>query len=150
MMREKTLPFIYGGLVFLLSACAAAANGGMAEKEPAGVAKFAGDPRLGEQVDRMCFASNIDSFSQNTRDTVVLEMSPGKDFLVETSSCFDLDRAQSVAIDAHSSCVTRGDRLLVSDSVFSASSSTGAGPNRCFIKAIYAWDEKALDAAGIE
>lgn len=150
MLREKSLPFIYGGLVFLLSACAAAANGGMADKEPAGVAKFAGDPRLGEKVDRMCFASNVDSFSQNTRDTVVLELSPGKDFLVETSACFDLNRAQSVALDAHSSCVTRGDKLLVSDSAFGLESSTGFGSGSCIIKGIYAWNEKAAEASGGE
>ena len=58
MPREKSLPIVYSTLVFLLSACATAANGNpkdVKETKLHGVEQFANDPRLGEQVSRMCF-----------------------------------------------------------------------------------------------
>ncbi|MAP93997.1 MAG: hypothetical protein CMK07_03505 [Ponticaulis sp.] len=144
MFREHSLPIVYGGLVFLLSACATAANGGMAEREQTrGIAQFAEDPRLGEEVSRMCFTSSIDSFSTTTRDTVVLEVSPSRHYIVETSSCSNLDSAQSLAIDGMSSCATRGDALIVSDSAFGLKNSSGLGPDRCLIKRIHEWNEDA-------
>jgi len=144
MFRDKTIPMIYGGMVFLLSACATAANGGAGDRaEAKGVEQFAGDPRLGEEVSRMCFASSVDSFNSPTDDTVILEVSPSRSFLVETGACFNLDHAQSIALDTTSSCVTRGDNLIVSDSAFGISRSSGIGPDRCFIKSIHAWNADA-------
>lgn len=144
MPREKSLPIIYGTLVFLLSACATAANGPSKEEQPRGIERFADDPRLGEEVSRMCFVSSIDSFSDNTDDTVVLEVSPNKRYLVEVSGgCSVLDSAQSIAVDAHSSCATKGDYLIVSDSAFGLSNSSGFGPDRCLIKSIHEWNEDA-------
>ena len=148
MFRDKTIPTIYGAMVFLLSACATAANGGMGDRDEAkGIEQFEGDPRLGKQVDRMCFTSDIDSFSANTDDTVVLEASPNRHYLVETSACFTLDRAQSIAVSSKQSCASKGDYLLVSDSAFGLENSTGMGPDRCFIKSIYEWDDDAPETA---
>ncbi len=144
MTREKALPIVYGTLVFLLSACATAAHGDGKEAKPKGVEKYASDPRLGEEVSRMCFASSVDSFSLATDDTVVLEISPSKSYLVEVSgACSKLDSAQSIALDAASSCATRGDRLLVSDSAFGLQQASGFGPDRCMIKSIHEWDKRA-------
>lgn len=149
MLREKSLPIVYGGLVFLLSACATAANGGTAERsENSGIAQFAGDPRLGEEVRNMCFASNVDGFSSPTKDTVILTVSPSKQYLVETQSCFNLDRAKSIGLDTSSSCASRGDSLIVSDSAFGLRDSSGIGPDRCLIRSIYAWDKDAVQADG--
>ena len=148
MLREKSLPMVYGGLVFLLSACATAANGGMAEQQADGIEKFAGDPRLGEEVKSMCFASNVDSFSSPTDDTVILKIGVSKEYLVETSTCFDLDRAMSIALDTTSSCASRGDSLIVSDSVFGMDRSTaGSRPNRCMIRSIHVWNGDAAAPA---
>ena len=146
MFRDKALPIVYGGIVFLLSACATAANGGMMSlDEEKGAAQFAGDPRLGEKVDRMCFTSSIDGFSSPTDDTAILSASPSRKYLVETSSCYGLDRAMSIALSSNMSCASRGDNLLVSDSVFRLEQSGGMPPDRCFITAIYEWDEDAAE-----
>lgn len=147
MPREKSLPIVYSTLVFLLSACATAANGNpkdVKETKLHGVQQFANDPRLGEQVSRMCFVSSIDGFSDATDDTVVLEVSPKKNYLVEVSrSCSRLDSAQSIAVKAASSCATKGDRLLVSDSAFGLKQASGFGPDSCMITGIYEWNEDA-------
>lgn len=144
MPREKSLPIVYSMLVFLLSACATAAHSDGKEEKPRGVEQFAGDPRLGEEVSRMCFTSSIDSFSNATDDTVVLEVSPRKSYLVEvTRACSRLESAQSVALSSKSSCATKGDRLLVSDSAFGLRQSSGIGPEKCLIKSIYEWNEDA-------
>lgn len=148
MSRDRSLPIVYGTMVFLLSACATAANGGTKEVEPKGVERFAEDPRLGEEVRRMCFASSVDSFSDNTDDTVVLEISPNKSYLVEVGGgCYNLDSAQSVALDVATGCATKGDRLIVSDSAFGLQQSSGIGPSRCLIKGIYEWHEDAVEDA---
>ncbi len=146
MLREKSLPVVYTTLVFLLSACATAANGASRDDAPKGVEKFAEDPRLGEQTDRLCFASSVDNFHSATRDTVVLDVSPSKSYLVEvTNGCFNLDRAMSMTLDTVSGCATRGDYLIVSDSAFGLSQSSGLGPDRCLIRSIYEWDEDAAE-----
>ncbi len=148
MLRDKSLPMVYAGMVFLLSACATVANGGESGADAVrGAEKFAGDPRLGERVDRMCFVSNIDGFSQPDEDTVVLRASANSHFLVETSSCFNLDRALSIAIDSRTSCASRGDRLIVSDSAFPGRINTATSVDSCLISAIYEWDDDADEEA---
>lgn len=151
MPREKSLPIVYALTVFILTACATAANENGEAPEPRGAERFADDPRLGEEVSRMCFASSIDSFSSNTDDTVVLEMSPNKSFLVDVGrGCLTLDSAQSIAVDSSSGCVTRGDHLIVSDSAFGLSHSSGIGPSRCLIRKMYEWNEDAAKGTDAE
>lgn len=131
--------------VLTLGACATST-----EDEPRlrGVAQFEGDPRLGEEVRQVCFASSIDSFSSPTRDTVVVEKSPTKSYLVEVfGACFNLDQAQTIALAAKTGCLSKGDSLIVSDSAFGLRDSSGLGPSRCTVKAIYDWDEKAAKKA---
>ncbi|MFC6200087.1 DUF6491 family protein [Ponticaulis profundi] len=144
MHRDKAIPMVYGALVFLLSACATAANGASSD-EPRGIERYAGDPRLGEEVSNMCFASSVDSFSENTDDTVVLAISPKKSYLVEVDrGCYNLDTAQSIGLAASMSCASKGDKLIVSDSAFGLGQSSGIGPSSCLIKGIYEWDKDAL------
>ena len=145
-MRDKSIPIVYSTMVFVLSACATAANGGSGERvdDPRGVARYESDPRLGEEVRSMCFASSVNSFKENTDDTVVLEISPSKNYLVETSSCFNLDSAQSVGLDVSTGCARKGDYLIVSDSAFGLQKSSGIGPGRCVIKGIYEWNEDGV------
>lgn len=116
------------------------------EPEPDGIAIYADDPRLGEEVNRICFASNIDSFGNATRDTFTVR--EGMDhYLIEVhGSCFNLDRAERIALDATTSCLTRGDAVIVSDSISPFDSGTPGGTQRCIVKAMYKWDPKA-DAA---
>ncbi|GAB5455021.1 MAG: hypothetical protein Hens2KO_12500 [Henriciella sp.] len=103
---------------------------------------FADDPRRGEQVRNLCFASQIDSFGQTTKRAVVVR--EGRDhFLIETfPGCFDLDFAQGLAIDSFSSCLSKGDRILAFDTPFGNSGHSGIQQS-CRVKAIYEWDEDA-------
>ena len=124
-----------------LSACTT--QGEDTEPRVRGVAQFEGDPRLGEEVNRACFASSIDSFSEATDDTVVIHISPRKAFLVETfGTCYDLDHALSVGVASRSGCLSKGDKIIASDSAFGLRSS-GIGPSTCTIKALYEWDKHA-------
>lgn len=130
-------------LLLAVSACATDTSPeALAEREQARADEvFAGDVRRGEQVDRVCFASNIDSFGETTRRAVVIR--EGRDrYLVETfSGCFDLDWAQSLAIDSFSSCLSKGDRIFASDNAFGFDKQDLR--QSCRVKAIYEWDPDA-------
>ena len=124
----------------LLASCATPPS-----DEPKGVARFADDARLGEEIDRACFVRGIDRFSENTDDTVVLSAGPSRHYLVEVfGTCIELDRAQSIGIASRQTCLRRTDSLIVSTSAFSLNDSVGLGPERCRINAIYAWDPDAV------
>ncbi len=118
----------------LLAACQTPAD--QADAQPTGAAQFAGDPRLGEKTDRLCFASTVDGFRQAGDNTVILETGPSTEYLVETNgTCFDLDRAQTIGLDTDLSCARPGDSLIVSDSAFGLTDNIVIGPQRCLIRA---------------
>ena len=132
-------------LIFSLIAAAglAAACASVPSDKPKGAAKFASDARLGDQVDKICFQRNIDSFSQNDRDTVIVRSGVSKHYLIEVRGvCTNLRRAQTIAIDSHLSCIRRNDALIVSTSAFSLNDG-GIGPERCLISGIYEWNKDA-------
>lgn len=124
----------------LITACASTPS-----DEPKGAAKFAEDPSLGEKVDKICFNRSIDGFTRSDRDTIVVTARANDQYLLEIKGpCNNLRFAQSIAIDSALSCVSRLDTILISTSAFSLNDNLG-GPQRCFIKEIYAWDENATD-----
>ncbi|WP_306252257.1 DUF6491 family protein [Parvularcula sp. IMCC14364] len=105
----------------------------------------ADDPRRGEQVNRICFSRTIDSFKTVSDRQVILEASPRREYLVETSSCFQLDRAQRIGLTGHGGgCLSRGDIMLVSENIFAGRSNTQS-PDRCFIQAMYEWNPDAAE-----
>jgi hypothetical protein len=122
-----------------LAGCASTTD---TDAKPKGVAKYADDPRLGEEVDRICFASNIDSFGDNTRDTFTVR--EGRDYyMIEIfGSCPPLQHAMTMRMDSAMNCLTAGDHVIVSDSL-TTSSSTPFSKARCLVKSIYKWDPKA-------
>lgn len=124
----------------VLAACTSQPTG---EPQPKGVAQFAGDPRLGEEVRNVCFASTISGFHDATDDTVVI--SKGRDdYLIEVyGNCFNLDQAQQLAVDSTTSCLGKGDHIITSDSIAGFHDKTGFGVQRCTIKSIHKWDSKA-------
>lgn len=137
-MKHLLLPLS----ALLLAACASAPGD---ENRIRGVAQFAEDVRLGEQVSKICFASRIDGFGQTTRDTVIVE--EGRDhYLIEThGTCFNLKNAHRIGVKNSSSiCLRSGDRLLVSDSMFDVRSRLDF--SSCTIKSIYRWAPKAQPA----
>lgn len=128
--------------MFALAGCASTAD---TDPKPKGVAKYENDPRLGEQVDKICFANNIDSFGNNTRDTFTLR--EGRDYyLVEIfGSCPALDHAVTMRIDSSMSCLRDGDHVIVSESL-TGGSNQPFSTSRCLVKSIYKWDPKAEKA----
>lgn len=128
--------------IAILTACTIALAA--CSSAPKNTIKEAGepDPRRGEEVNRICFASNIDGFGETTRNTVIIR--EGRDsYLVETfRGCSDLQFAQSLAIDARSSCLTRGDNIIGFDSAFGPSD-IGPKPLRCLVNKIYRWNPNA-------
>ena len=122
----------------LLAACSTMADG---EAKARGIAQFADDVRLGEEVSKVCFNRSIDGFGETTDDTVVLKRGVSEEYIVEVFGvCQDLDFAQRIALDSHSSCLRRNDYLVVSDSI------AGSDPNgldRCSIRKIHKWDSDA-------
>ena len=123
----------------LLMACSSVPS-----DQPRGAAAYADDPRLGEQVDKICFKRSIDGFNNATRDTVVLSAGVNKNYLVEVrGGCTNLRHAQRIAVDSSLSCVDDHDFLIVSENLFSGNQSSGLDPERCAINSIYKWDKRA-------
>lgn len=130
-------------LLLAVSACATDTSPeALAEREQARAEEvFANDVRRGEQVDRVCFTRSIDSFGETTRRAVVIREGSDR-YLVETfGGCFDLDWAQSLAVDSFSSCLSKGDRIIASDSAFGFDKQDLQ--RSCRVKAIYEWDPDA-------
>lgn len=136
-LQNLALVTLTGGL---LIACSSTS---IADDKLDGIAAFADDARLGEEVNKICFNRNIDGFTNATRNTVVLSAGPSKDYIVEVNMCPSLRYAQSVAIDSTLSCVHKTDSLLVSESAFSLNDQTGFGPDRCYIKKMHKWNKRA-------
>lgn len=125
----------------LLGACSTGPEAGGQDEE------WRSDARLGERVDRVCFASTIDNFRMTTRNTLIVEEGASDEYLIEVvGSCYNLDGANSISFDtfAGASCVTRGDSIYAYDSAFGPSQ-TDLPPARCPIRAIYEWNEDAAE-----
>ena len=141
----------FAAMLFTVAACATATTPEALEaqqqaREEARAAQvFANDPRRGEEVKKVCFASQIDSFGETTDRAVVIR--EGRDYyLVETfGGCFDLDFAQSLAIDSFSSCLSKGDRIFAFDNVFGRKDHSGFRQS-CRVKTIYEWDRDAKES----
>lgn len=135
---------VFAAMLLTVTACATATSPEALEarEQAKADAVFAGDPRRGEEVDRLCFARQIDSFGETTKRAVVVR--EGRDyFLVETfPGCFDLDWAQSLAFDPATSCLSRGDRVFAFDNVF-ARTDKFSHQQSCRVKTIYKWDRDA-------
>lgn len=135
----------FAAMILVVSACATATTPEQLEAREAKRAAevFADDPRRGELVDKVCFANQIDSFGLTTKRAVVVREG-GDRYLIETfPGCFDLDWAQSLAIDSFGACLTKGDRILAFDSVFPNDRHLNAQQS-CRVKAIYEWDRDAV------
>lgn len=110
----------------------------LADESPAA----APDPRLGPEVNNICFARNINGWKEIKGDdrAVLLETGVNNWYRVELAgSCRyrDFRFAQSIGIESRpgGGCVTRGDVILVNGG--------GGFVNRCFITKINEWDDKA-------
>ena len=97
------------------------------------------DPRLGEKMTSACSVRTVRGFSLHSDNTIVLELSPRKKILVEVfGMCHNLETAMRIAFEPDASCLTRGDKLIVSSTMFPNSSSPFE-TETCRVKSIYAW-----------
>ncbi|MEZ6000764.1 DUF6491 family protein [Hyphomonas sp.] len=136
------LSLTFASAMLVLAGCASTDG---AERKPTGIEKYADDPRLGEEVDRICFANNIDSFGNNTRDTFTVR--EGRDhYLIEVfGTCTPLEHAVTMRIGASTGCLTNGDSVIVSDSL-TIRRDQPFSTARCVVKSMHKWDPKAEKA----
>jgi len=128
-----------------LSACATAG-----EKRPSGFADYEGDPRLGQAINSACYGFDIDGFRENTRNTVIIEGRGRSEYLLTTRACFDLDGAMALGVSGRGGCLTRGDRLVVTDTILPAYGGNSRDIETCIITGIYEWNEHAAKPDGDE
>lgn len=108
------------------------------------------DPRIGEEVDRVCRGTGVDGFGDTTRNTVVVSTSVSQQHLLKVAGgCFNLKHAQSISVKQRGGCLSRGDSVYAFDSAFGPSPSDPR-PQRCLITNIYEYDMDALDTAEAE
>lgn len=100
------------------------------------------DPRVGPEVDSLCFTQSINNFrALDGESAVLLERGVDDWFRVETfGNCRagDFRFARAIGLDdgLSSSCLRRGDDLLVDG--------PGDRPLRCAVTRINEWDEQAV------
>lgn len=135
----KPIPLAAAGLA-LTAALAACQSPQALDGEPEAFMSYVDDPRLGEQVGRICFSRQISRFGETTEDTVIVEAGLNDYYLIKTlGPCTDLERANSMALDQFgASCLTKGDSIIAYDTVFGPDA-TGLPPRACLIDEIYEW-----------
>ena len=120
-------------------------------------ADLAGDPRLGEQVDRICTGRSITGFGDVSEHSMVVRAGRDRHYLLETAgACEGQEQTRRLAFDQFSTCLAPGDRILSSNATPQTSRSLQFEPREmrrsghgCQITAIYRWnpDARAADAA---
>ncbi len=151
-MRQTFRSFSrHKGYFALTAAAAAIAAFGFLGAARSGEPAADGDPRLGEEVDQICFSRNISNFKtiDDADDAILLERGVNDWYRTSLAGACNFNRlrfAQSVAIDERprGGCLRRGDALIFSDSAFGDFSFPNA--TRCIIVEIHRWHPKA--AAG--
>lgn len=113
----------------------AASASAQAEEESA-------DPRIGEEVNRICFRPNINGWRTIDKlDNAILLQRGVNDWyyfdLVGACDYRVLRSAIEIGIESRPgpNCITRGDFIIVRD--------TPGLPRRCSVQGMYAWDDDA-------
>ncbi len=136
------------GLVLGIAACATQTADGPDEKEHDEQEKGGrplDDPRIGEQVNRLCFAIAISGFNDwDGGDGVIVRKGVRDRYLVTLlPGCTPIRNAQRIGVTDRfgSGCLERGDRLFVSSDIFPSRRSSPFDSDFCRIKAIYEWKD---------
>jgi len=100
------------------------------------------DPRIGEEVNRICFMPSINGWRTVDRldDVVLLQRGVNDWYYVELlGACSNnvLRSAIQIAIESRpgAGCITRGDQIIVRD--------TPGLSRRCHVQRMYEWDDDA-------
>jgi hypothetical protein len=101
------------------------------------------DPRIGEEVNQVCFARNLDSWQNVDNDgrAVILKMNNRETFKATLSGVCEPDWATvgiAVITRPGSNCISRGDRLKTD-----GDTARGYG-SACTISHIYKWNPDAV------
>jgi hypothetical protein len=94
--------------------------------------------RQGKEVDRICFASQINGWRELSRDSILVEKGVNDWYQLDLSGTCEPDNAfDAIAVrtrPAGSPCLTKGDSIQTFDAPIKGS---------CFIRSIHEWDDKA-------
>lgn len=148
---QKQVLMVAVATSLLLTGCETTSTNENGEKPLRGIAALKDDARLGEKVNRICFARQIDGFRAATKNTVIVESGLRKEFIIETfGGCSNLRDAQGISLPTGFSCLSDKDSIIVHDSVFKTET-TPFSNQRCSIKSIHRWNEKpdAVDMDGL-
>ena len=101
------------------------------------------DPRVGEEVTRVCFARNLDSWQgvDNDRDALILRMNSRESYKLRLSGVCDPDWARTtiaVITRPGTSCFTHGDKIKTD-----SDTDRGYG-TACTIVGINRWNADAV------
>ncbi|NNU15433.1 hypothetical protein HK107_03715 [Parvularcula sp. ZS-1/3] len=126
----------------LLSSCASTDSGERLTVET--------DPKVGEQIDSICFSRAINGFSQwGGRDGLVLTRGVNDKFLVTfVGPCPEARNALRIGFDrrfAGSGCVRPGNLIYMSSS-FSAGGANPLDSGFCRVGRVYEYDRKTDEA----
>lgn len=144
-----TKAFLFAATAALAAAACAtqATDDTSADGDPAALAKA--DPRIGPEVNRICFQRSINGWRtiDGDNDAIILTRSVRDDYRVEyTGPCraSDFRFAETIGIVGRPAggCLTRGDRLLVEG--------PGDFVNRCLITQINEWNRDAAEDEAME
>lgn len=130
------------GAVLMLGGCATTDEDSTSSKQ-AFLDELQNDPRVGEEVDSICFTGSIDGFTETTKRSVVVSVSPSRDYLITTfTRCEDLDHAMSMAFNDFGACLRKGDKIIPFTSAFGPSSMDTPSLG-CIVDKMYEWDGDA-------
>ena len=104
------------------------------------------DPRLGEEVDTVCFTSGLSGFYEIGNRAIVLRRSVDELYVVRTGYCRTLRHVEGLRITGPGGCLKRGDRLEVYDHPFPRQGERNDRPERCLVMAIHHWRDLPVDA----
>jgi hypothetical protein len=118
-------------------------------------ADLAGDPRLGERVDRICTGRSITGFGDVSEHSIVVRAGRDRHYLLETAgACEGQEQTRRLAFDQFSTCLAPGDRILSSNTTPQTPRSLQFEPREmrrsghgCQITAIYNWNPDAARAS---
>lgn len=101
-------------------------------------AELLSDPRVGEAVDRICFTGGFAGFSNNKRDSVVMQKNAAESYLLTVRGCPLLEEADSIEPLATGRCLRLMDVLKVNPL---RDDLTGRVASRCQVNGIYKWND---------
>lgn len=125
--------------VLVLGACATG-DGVSGDTEDVSIDE---DGRLGVSVSTVCFSGRLSGFNAEGAHAIVLRRTLDDAYLVRTGYCPTLRRVEAIGLPEPSRCISRGDELFVSDTVFNDREDLSDQSRRCRIMSIHRWDEDA-------